>query len=265
MFDSDANPNKGLPNYTSCANIKIQGGAPVSENPGKCAFTWAGGDKEYTRVNKGAHAQDTCVYFIKNTVGRAQDTVKINPNFIKVNGRPAEVEECLKSGGVGRQPATQQQTTPANNNNQAPSNSNNNVSPSIQCSKTIEVNKGESCLKIAENNGLGMPALNILNPNLKCGALKAGDKLCVAATISGGAPANTNNNNNNSNSNTNTNNNTEEKKKEGCQNQYHSQKGDDCESISSKFGITIERFQKMNNWVNCKDIWLNTKVCVDKP
>jgi hypothetical protein len=100
MFDSDQNPNKGLPNYTSCANIKISGGSGPSGSPSNCGFSWLGGDKEYTRTKGGSG--NTCAYFIKNTVGPAQATVKIDKASIKVNGVPAEVQSCGKGSGNGK-------------------------------------------------------------------------------------------------------------------------------------------------------------------
>jgi len=129
MYDSDANPNKGLPNYISCANIKIEGGPQETRTPSNCSFSWHGGDKEYSRFagGQGNNPQDTCTYFMRTNLGISQETVVVDKSKVLGGGRPDEVEWCLKNGGLAKKTGTANPSTGGNTNANANTNTNTNA------------------------------------------------------------------------------------------------------------------------------------------
>jgi beta-glucanase (GH16 family) len=50
-----------------------------------------------------------------------------------------------------------------------------------------------------------------------------------------------------------------------CDKKYTSVKGDNCNTIAQKNGISVERVKELNSFLNCNDVWAWTPVCVDPP
>lgn len=142
-YVAEGREDRGLPNYTSCANIKIQGGTKTNEVPGKCSFQWIGGDTEYTRgkvKRLGDLEKDTCAYFMRNTLGPSFDTVVNNADFIKIGGRPKEVEDCRNPPKPAPRPNPPKERPPVENINKNHGLKNGQI-VSIKCLGATKVEK----------------------------------------------------------------------------------------------------------------------------
>ncbi|KAJ7481687.1 hypothetical protein FB451DRAFT_134552 [Mycena latifolia] len=77
-FNSDAVPTKQLPLYHNCANIRVQGGAPLEQRPANWVAPFFGGSQD--NVNGKPIPPDTCAF--KNFRAEPADPSVVNVNDV---------------------------------------------------------------------------------------------------------------------------------------------------------------------------------------
>lgn len=130
------------------------------------------------------------------------------------------------------------------------------------CDKFFKVKKGDSCQSIADKSGISLAQFSKWNPKVggsDCSGLWLDVYVCVS--IVGHEPTPTKPGNGISTPTP-----TQPGMVGNCNKFYKVKKGDNCESISKKSGISVKEFTTWNPKVGgttCTGLWLDNYVCVN--
>ncbi|KAI5294496.1 hypothetical protein KEM52_003887, partial [Ascosphaera acerosa] len=120
------------------------------------------------------------------------------------------------------------------------------------CTKSVTINPGDTCIAIANANGISLSDLLAWNSNINSGCtnLVAGAQICVGAssgeatpTSKGGDSAPT---------------------PKGCKTTVKVNAGDSCWGIANARGLTLEQLNALNPWINsgCTNLIAGGDICV---
>ncbi|KAG9041833.1 Carbohydrate esterase 4 protein [Serendipita sp. 407] len=181
------------------------------------------------------------------------------PRLANAGIKLVSVAQCLNAdayevfGGFGNRDSSWYCGGSWTPSNPTPTTTTTSSTPAPTCARTYRSVQNDTCAKIENDNGLPAGSILRANPFLNCNDIWVNTPICIPP---GGSTSTT------TTTRTSTSTSTSTTPAPTCASTYRSVQKDTCAKIENDNGLPAGSILRANAFLNCKDIWVKTPICI---